>query len=235
MLININNASIGVSDKIILENVDFQVSEGEFVYIIGHVGSGKSSLLKTLYAELPIKGEGEAKVLEVNLYGIRRKQLPMLRRQLGIVFQDFQLLRDYTVFENIDFVLKATGWKKKQVRYNRVMEVLGEVGLSEKASSYPHQLSGGEQQCVAIARSLINKPQVILADEPTGNLDKESSVRIIQLLKRICEQGTAVVIVTHNLHLLELFPGVVYLCGEGKIQDVTHKYSISRNNTEDIL
>ena len=179
MLINLSNATIAVTEKTLLSDVDFHVSEGEFVYIIGHVGSGKSSLLKTLYGELPV-----------------------LRRQLGIVFQDFQLLRDYTVFGNIDFVLKATGWKKKQARHKRILEVLDEVGMKDKATSFPHQLSGGEQQCIAIARALINKPKIILADEPTGNLDHESSTQIMQLLKRICEQGTAVVMVTHNLQLL---------------------------------
>lgn len=224
MLINLSNATIAVSEKTLLSDVDFHVSEGEFVYIIGHVGSGKSSLLKTLYGELPVAGEGEATILGTDLHQLRRKHLPALRRQLGIVFQDFQLLRDYTVFGNIDFVLKATGWKKKQARHKRILEVLDEVGMKDKATSFPHQLSGGEQQCIAIARALINKPKIILADEPTGNLDHESSTQIMQLLKRICEQGTAVVMVTHNLQLLKDFPGIVYKCASGKIHDTTDSY-----------
>lgn len=224
MLINLSNATIAIADKTLLNNVNFHVSEGEFVYIIGHVGSGKSSLLKTLYGELPVSGDGDATILETNLHQLRRKQLPALRRQLGIVFQDFQLLRDYTVFGNIDFVLKATGWKKKQTRHKRIMEVLDEVGMKEKSAAFPHQLSGGEQQCIAIARALINKPKIILADEPTGNLDQESSTQIMLLLKRICDQGTAVVMVTHNLQLLKDFPGIVYQCDKGNIKDVTDSY-----------
>lgn len=232
MLINLSNVTIAVTEKTLLSNVDFHVSEGEFVYIIGHVGSGKSSLLKTLYGELPIAGDGDATILETNLHQLRRKQLPALRRQLGIVFQDFQLLRDYTVFGNIDFVLKATGWKKKQARHKRILEVLDEVGMRDKASAFPHQLSGGEQQCIAIARALINKPKIILADEPTGNLDHESSTQIMQLLKRICEQGTAVVMVTHNLQLLRSFPGIVYKCTAGKIHDMTDSYRVCKEDAE---
>lgn len=233
MLINLSNATIAVSEKTLLSDVDFHVSEGEFVYIIGHVGSGKSSLLKTLYGELPVAGEGEATILGTDLHQLRRKHLPALRRQLGIVFQDFQLLRDYTVFGNIDFVLKATGWKKKQARHKRILEVLDEVGMKDKATSFPHQLSGGEQQCIAIARALINKPKIILADEPTGNLDHESSTQIMQLLKRICEQGTAVVMVTHNLQLLKDFPGIVYKCASGKIHDTTVSYRSTPKDTDE--
>lgn len=233
MLINLSNATIAVTEKTLLSDVDFHVSEGEFVYIIGHVGSGKSSLLKTLYGELPVAGEGEATILGTDLHQLRRKHLPALRRQLGIVFQDFQLLRDYTVFGNIDFVLKATGWKKKQARHKRILEVLDKVGMKDKATSFPHQLSGGEQQCIAIARALINKPKIILADEPTGNLDHESSTQIMQLLKRICEQGTAVVMVTHNLQLLKDFPGIVYKCASGKIHDTTGSYRSTPKETDE--
>ena len=231
MLIDLSNATISVADKILLNEVNFHVSEGEFVYIIGHVGSGKSSLLKTLYGEFPISGEGSATILDMDLHQLKRKQLPALRRQLGIVFQDFQLLRDYTVFGNIDFVLRATGWKKKQARHKRILEVLSEVGMKDKALDYPHQLSGGEQQCIAIARALINKPKIILADEPTGNLDHESSVHIMRLLKRISEQGTAVVMVTHNLQLLNSFPGIVYECEAESVQEITDKF---RHKSEEV-
>ena len=199
MLINLSNATIAVTEKTLLSDVDFHVSEGEFVYIIGHVGSGKSSLLKTLYGELPVAGEGEATILGTDLHQLRRKHLPALRRQLGIVFQDFLLLRDYTVFGNIDFVLKATGWKKKQARHKRILEVLDEVGMKDKATSFPHQLSGGEQQCIAIARALINKPKIILADEPTGNLDTENGKIVIDLLKKLVqEENYCVIVVTHD-------------------------------------
>ena len=203
MLINLSNATIAVTEKTLLSDVDFHVSEGEFVYIIGHVGSGKSSLLKTLYGELPVAGEGEATILGTDLHQLRRKHLPTLRRQLGIVFQDFQLLRDYTVFGNIDFVLKATGWKKKQARHKRILEVLDEVGMKDKATSFPHQLSGGEQQCIAIARALINKPKIILADEPTGNLDSRTGADVMRLFHELHEAGNTIVLITHNPELAD--------------------------------
>lgn len=219
MLINLKNIDIAVAGNTLLENIDFHVDEGEFVYLIGRVGSGKSSLLKTVYGELPTTGEGEAEVLGHDLHNISRKQTQALRRELGIVFQDFQLLHDRSVEANLDFVLRATGWKKKAKRQERIGQVLEQVGMDDRAEAFPHQLSGGEQQRVAIARALLNNPRIILADEPTGNLDKETSENIVRLLRSICEKGTAVVMITHNLELLRLFPGIVYKCIDRRLEE----------------
>lgn len=175
MLIELKDTDICQEDKAILENVEFHVDENEFVYIIGKVGTGKSSLLKTLYGELPVK-KGTANILGYNLCKLKRKHIPDLRRQLGIIFQDFQLLGDRTVKENLNFVLRATGWKRKADREKRIGEVLNMVELPEKADKYPHELSGGEQQRISIARALLNTPKIILADEPTGNLDQETEI-----------------------------------------------------------
>lgn len=224
MYIELSNATIALEDKEILKNVDFNVSAGEFVYIIGKVGSGKSSLMKTLYGELPVEADN-AKVLNVDLCQLKPKHIPSLRKQLGIVFQDFQLLSDRTVYNNLDFVLRATDWNDKQERDNRIKEVLQEVGMLDKSQSYPHELSGGEQQRIAIARALLNRPKLILADEPTGNLDYETGKQIIQLLRSVCERNTAVVMITHNLALLQSYPGVVYRCKEGEVEDVTQEYN----------
>ena len=219
MLINLKNIDITVAGNTLLENIDFHVDTGEFVYLIGRVGSGKSSLLKTIYRELPVGENGEAEVLGHDLHKISRKDTQALRRELGIVFQDFQLLHDRSVEGNLDFVLKATGWKKKLKRKERINEVLEQVDLISKIDAFPHQLSGGEQQRVAIARALLNNPRVILADEPTGNLDKETSENIVSLLRSICEKGTAVVMITHNIELLRLFPGIVYKCVDGRLEE----------------
>lgn len=224
MLINLKNATVALGDHTLLENVNMQVSEGEFVYIIGEVGSGKSSLLKTLYGELPAQGD-EAEVMGHNLLNLRPSQLPKLRRKLGIVFQDFQLLTELTVKENLDFVLRSTGWRKRTERDGRIAEVLSTVGLEEKHDHYPHQLSGGEQQRAAIARALLSHPALILADEPTGNLDAETGDAITALLRGTAERGAAVVMVTHNLGLLEKYPGIVYHCHEGAL---THETKAER-------
>jgi cell division transport system ATP-binding protein len=216
MLINLINATINIEEREILKNVNFSVSENDFIYIVGKVGSGKSSLLKSLYGELPIKGD-TTEILYYDLSKMKQHQLPELRRELGIIFQDFQLLSDYTVQENLDFVLRVTDWEKED-RAPRIAEVLKQVGISEKANNYPHELSGGEQQRVAIARALLNSPKVILADEPTGNLDKETSDNIMTILHGIRQQGTAVVMITHNLHLINEYPGTaVYKCENGNI------------------
>lgn len=223
MLIELHDIELRLDDKVILSGVNFQVDNNDFIYIVGKVGTGKSSLLKTLYGELPIAC-GKAKILGFDLLKLKKKQIPQLRKQLGIIFQDFQLLHERTVEQNLDFVLQATGWKKS-MRPTRITEVLELVGLSDKAKSYPHELSGGEQQRICIARALLNHPQIVLADEPSGNLDPETSRKIMQILCNIREQGTAVVMITHNLNLLTEFPGIVYECADGKIWDATRNYA----------
>ena len=209
----------------ILADVNFNAGEGEFIYLIGRVGTGKSSLLKTMYFELDLDEAEKAVVLNHDIKSLKRKHVPALRRQMGIIFQDFQLLADRTVRRNLEFVLKATGWKKKDEIEARVKEVLAEVGMEEKIDQMPHELSGGEQQRVAIARAILNKPKVIIADEPTGNLDPETAEKIIQLLRNISQTGTSVVMSTHNLPMLEKYPGIVYRCAEGHLEEVTGDYN----------
>lgn len=216
MLIELKNVALSHDDTPVISQVNFQVGENDFIYIVGKVGSGKSTLLKALYGEVPVY-EGEARILDFDLRNLKHKHIPALRRKLGIVFQDFQLLHHQTVQQNLDFVLRATGWKKKQ-RPARILEVLQLVQLTDKAQCFPHELSGGEQQRVCIARALLNHPQIILADEPIGNLDTETSRHIMQTLLAIREQGTAIVMVTHNLNLLEEFPGIVYRCEGGELR-----------------
>lgn len=227
MLIDYKNVNIYQEDKLVLENVCFHIEEGEFAYIIGKVGSGKSSLLKTLYCELDLVNEEteKAEVLDHDLKTIRRKEIPALRREMGIIFQDFQLLHDRTVGKNLEFVLKATGWKDKEAIKKRIDEVLADVGMSDKIDQRPHKLSGGEQQRLAIARSILNTPKLIIADEPTGNLDPETADNIVGLLKDITKTGTAVVMTTHNLPMLDRFPGIVYRCEDHHINDVTSEFN----------
>lgn len=225
MLIQLKDTNICQKDKTVLENIEFHVDENEFVYIIGKVGSGKSSLLKTLYGELPL-ASGSGEILGFDLRKLKRKHIPDLRKQLGIIFQDFQLLADHTVRENLDFVLRATGWKRKAERHQRIDEVLNLVELPEKIDKYPHELSGGEQQRISIARALLNTPRIILADEPTGNLDQETGKKIVSILKQICEQGTSVIMITHNLNLLQQFPGIVYRCEDKQMSEVTSEYNV---------
>lgn len=223
ILINYRNAEINQQDYCVLQEVSFELKKGEFVYLIGKVGSGKTSLLKSFYAELPVDN-GSAVVLGYDMRRLKRKHIPYLRRKLGIVFQDFQLLMDRTVYENLDFVLRATGWKSKNEINARIEEVLQQVGMSNKGYKLPTELSGGEQQRIVIARAILNSPTLILADEPTGNLDQETGKAIVELLHRICEAGAAVVMTTHNLNLLEQFPGRVCRCEDHHIQDVTKEY-----------
>ena len=231
MLIDFKNINIATHQHLLLEQIEFNVAEGELVYIIGKVGSGKTSLLKTLYGELrPIvdetkADEARAVVLTHNMLKMKRRHLPRLRKRVGMVFQDFLLLHDLTVGENLNFVLRSTGWRSKKVRARRIAEVLQRVGIAERIDAYPHQLSGGEMQRVAIARAIINSPELIFADEPTGNLDRENSDRILSLLSDIATHGTAVVIVTHNLDLINRFPGRVYQCQEGTMTDVTDRFN----------
>lgn len=227
MLINYRNIKVYQQDKVILDNVDFHVDEGELVYIIGKVGSGKSSLLKTFYCELDIFKDDaeEANVLGRDLLTLKRKDIPGLRREMGVIFQDFQLLHDRNVWHNLCFVLRATGWKDKAEINERIGEVLAAVGMSNKLHSMPHELSGGEQQRISIARALLNKPKIIIADEPTGNLDPDTANNIVGLLKDITAQGTAVIMSTHNISMLNRYPGVVYRCREGKLTEVTHEFN----------
>ncbi|MBP5380932.1 MAG: ATP-binding cassette domain-containing protein [Bacteroidaceae bacterium] len=216
MLAKYEQVQLNQDERPILTDINFEVQEGQFVYILGEVGCGKTSLLKSIYGELPII-QGEAEVLGHDLTRIKLSKLPMLRRQLGIVFQDFQLLRDRTVDENLDFVLRATGWKEKIEREQRIIEVLEQVGLPEKTRHMPYELSGGEQQCICIARALLNKPKLLLADEPTANLDHENGDRVMKLLNEIRQQGTAVIMTTHNEQWTKLYPGIVWRCREGKV------------------
>lgn len=215
-IIDYKNVEVLRKELFVLKNVNFQLEEGQFVYLIGRVGSGKSSLMKTMYAEVPIE-MGEARIFDYDLSAIRRKDVPMLRRQIGVVFQDFQLLSDRSVYDNLLFVLKATGWKNKTDIDERINEVLSEVGMEHKSYKMPHELSGGEQQRIAIARALLNRPKLILADEPTGNLDQETGHQIMSLLHRICAEGTAVIMATHNIQLTEDFPARVVKCEDKNV------------------
>jgi cell division transport system ATP-binding protein len=207
---------ISHGDHLVLSDVNFEVGKGEFVYLIGKVGSGKSSLIKTINAEIPLE-KGTGVVAGFMLHKLKKKHVPYLRRKLGIVFQDFQLLIDRNVYQNLAFVLKATGWKNKREIQRRIEEVLEMVGLTTKGYKMPHQLSGGEQQRVVIARALLNNPVIILADEPTGNLDPDTSTEIVQLLHEICAKGCAVIMATHNYSFLKKFPARVVRCENGKL------------------
>lgn len=219
ILLKLEEVEIRRDENVILQNASFTLRNGEFVYIIGKVGSGKSSLLKSLYCEIPVH-KGEARLLDYNLNKIKRKDIPYLRRKLGIVFQDFQLLTDRPVVKNLEFVLKATGWKKKSEIVSRIDEVLSQVGMQTKGYKMPHELSGGEQQRIVIARALLNNPSLILADEPTGNLDPETSGQIVQLLHDICLGGRAVIMTTHNYTLVHNYPARIVKCENACLTDV---------------
>lgn len=216
-LIKYQNVDICQKDQIVLKNVNLEIEKSKFYYLIGKVGSGKSSLMKTMYAELPVEN-GKAEVMGSNLIGIKSKDIPYLRRKIGIIFQDFQLLTDRSVYDNLSFVLQATDWKDRKEMDKRIDEVLSEVGMSTKGYRMPHELSGGEQQRIVIARALLNKPELILADEPTGNLDPETGQELVDLLHRICkEEGTAIIMVTHNLGWIESNPGTVLRIDNGSL------------------
>jgi cell division transport system ATP-binding protein len=221
MVISLNNANIYQKEKLILSDVNFQMDEGEFVFIIGKTGSGKSSFLKTLYAELWLE-KGQGTVSGYNLHEIKNKEIPLLRRSIGIVFQDFQLLTDRDVKRNLEFFLKAMGWENKSDISNRIIEVLVQVGLIDILEKMPHQLSGGEQQRLAIARALLNRPKILMADEPTGNLDPEMSLEILRLFLKInSDSGTAILMATHDLELIERYPNRTLFCDNGKLTDLT--------------
>lgn len=210
-LISYHAVHIHQQEMIVLEDVNLDIGNGEFVYLIGPVGSGKSSLMKTMYGELDI-ADGSAEVLGYDMRRIKRGQIPALRKRIGIVFQDFQLLIDRNVHDNLDFVLRATGWRERSAREQRIREVLEQVGMETKGYKMPHELSGGEQQRIVIARAILNSPEIILADEPTGNLDVETGKRIVELLRSIRDTGSTVIMSTHNLSLLDAFPARAFRC-----------------------
>lgn len=220
-VINLEKANIYQQDLLVLEHIDFVIKKGDFAYLTGKTGSGKSSLLKTLYAELPLN-EGQGSIVGEDLLNIKRKRIPYLRRKLGVVFQDFLLLTDCTVYDNLAFVLKSTSWKKADIDA-RINEVLDYVGMNDHAHKMSHQLSGGEQQRVAIARALLNDPELILADEPTGNLDPETSEALMELLQSIAAKGTAVVMATHNYALIEKYDGRVFRCEDKALIEMTFR------------
>lgn len=215
-IISFNNVPVFQKENLVLSDVSFNLEKGEFLYIIGKTGTGKSSLLKTIYADLPVT-DGEAIVAGYDLKTLKRKDIPFLRRKLGIVFQDFQLLTDRPVFDNLLFVMKATGWKDKRKIEERIQDVLDKTDLGTKGFKMPHELSGGEQQRLGIARALINDPEVVLADEPTGNLDPESSHGIMELLFEISKSGRAVIMATHDYSLFQFFKARTLVCEEGKL------------------
>lgn len=219
VLINYKDVSVSRQEFEILKGIDLEIHKGEFVYLIGKVGTGKSSFFRSLYAEFPLKGS-VAKVLNYDLLKLKNKHIPFLRRKIGIVFQDFQLLTDRSVDENLEFVLRATGWTKRKAIQERINVVLGQVGMQNKGYKMPHQLSGGEQQRVVIARALLNAPEVIIADEPTGNLDPETGIAILSLLHEICRMGTTVLMSTHNHVLTRDFPGRIICFDNHQISEV---------------
>lgn len=229
-LIEYKNVKIYHNDgDTVLDGIDFTANSNEFIYIIGKVGSGKSSLLRSFYADSEIDEAEKATVFDYDMLDIKRKDIPNLRRQLGIIFQNFQLLHDRSVYQNLRFVLLATGWNKLTID-KRIDEVLKDVDMKDAKDKMPHQLSGGEQQRIAIARALLNNPKVILADEPTGNLDPETADNILVLLREIAHSGTAVIMTTHNLQMLQKFPGIVYQTANKKLKNITDTY---RTLTED--
>ena len=222
-IIELINASIFQNNKSVLENVNIEVAKGDFVFIIGRTGSGKSSLIKILYGDLPLE-KGIGNVVGFNLLKISQKQIPFLRRKIGVVFQDFKLLSDRNVYDNLKFVLRATGWKNKNDIKNRINDVLKEVGLFEIEKKYPFELSGGEQQRTAIARALLNTPELIIADEPTGNLDPQTSNEIMGVFKRLHKQGMSVFMATHDYNMIVKFPGKIFKCDSGKVFEVIAKH-----------
>ncbi|MDR0394655.1 MAG: ATP-binding cassette domain-containing protein [Tannerella sp.] len=231
LLVQLEDIEVCQEENVILSNASLALNRGEFIYVIGRVGSGKSSLLKALYCEIPIR-QGNAYVAGYDLQKIKNREIPYLRRKLGIVFQDFQLLIDRSAVKNLEFVLKATGWRSQNEINKRIEEVLEQVGMPNKGYKMPHELSGGEQQRVAIARALLNTPEIILADEPTGNLDPKTSGQIVQLLHDIRRKGTAVIMTTHNYNIVNTFPARVAKCENGKLYDIQEGTPLSYEENE---
>ena len=228
-IIELINASIFQNNKSVLENVNIEVGKGDFVFLIGRTGSGKSSLIKILYGDLTLK-KGIGNVVGFDLLKITQKQIPFLRRKIGVVFQDFKLLSDRNIYDNLKFVLQATGWKNNDNIEKRIKEVLKEVGLFEIEKKYPFELSGGEQQRTAIARALLNTPELIIADEPTGNLDPQTSNEIMEVFKRLHKQGIAVFMATHDYNMIVKFPGKIFKCDSGKVFEVIAKQNENNKN-----
>ena len=221
-VLQFKDASIFQGDSLVLSHVNVEINKGDFVYLIGKTGSGKSSFMKTLYADIPLK-KGEGSIVDFNLKTLKEKEIPFLRRKLGVVFQDFKLLTDRTVNANLEFVLKATGWKDKAAMSTRIDEVLTKVGMKTTGFKFPHELSGGEQQRIAIARALLNNPELILADEPTGNLDPQTSVEIMEVLQDINKNGNTILMATHDYALLLKYPSKTLKCDENQVFEVVQR------------
>ena len=230
-VVSVKDATIFQDNNTVLNNINFEIEKGEFVFLIGRTGSGKSSLLKTLYADLPLH-MGEINVVGFDIRNIKSNQVPLLRRKIGIIFQDFQLFSDRTVGENLNFVMRATGWKDNAKMKNRLAEVLMQVGLGSVEKKMPHQLSGGEQQRVVIARALVNEPLILIADEPTGNLDPKVASEILRLFQQINKSGTAILMATHSYGLIRKFPARVLKCEEAKIVDSNTEQFEFKNEEE---
>jgi cell division transport system ATP-binding protein len=221
-LVQFENATIIQNKQTILSDVNIEVQQGDFTFLIGKTGTGKSSLIKTLYADLPLQS-GTGRVSDFNLVEIKQREIPFLRRKLGVVFQDFKLLPDRSIFENLSFVLKATGWKDKKEIKERIKEVLDSLGVGSISGKYAFELSGGEQQRVAIARALLNEPELIIADEPTGNLDPQTSLEIMEVFRGLHQKGMTIIMATHDYNMIVKFPGKILRCDSGKIYEVVQK------------